>query len=158
MNAVARLIPVASVIFLVGTMTCTAGCSDETAVDPTSEDDLSAANRASLIAKVKAAYEDSVHNQRAEVLPGAANVDPSKLRWEAASAWRQFQDNFEAYGFGEPSVQVAKVDRFTVYIVDGIVSDTGDEVGFYDSRGKKLASAYTGQGERPNENGVDWWE
>ena len=28
----------------------------------------------------------------------------------------------------------------------------------YDSRGKKLCAAYTGQGESPNANGVDWWE
>ncbi len=161
MSSFARRIWIVSAIFVVGTMTCVTGCSADAAdAEPTAaaEVDLSATKRAALTAQVKAAYEDSVKNERQEILPGAADVSSSRLCGAAASAYRQYMGNLESYGYGDPTIQVARVGGYTVYIVGGIVSDTGEEMGFYDSRGKKLCASYTGQGQQLNANGVDWWE
>jgi hypothetical protein len=54
------------------------------------------------------------------------------------------------------TAEVGTFQGQTIYYVAGILSDTGNEAGFYDASGNILAVAYTGQGEQDGPGGVDW--
>jgi hypothetical protein len=139
-----------------------AGCGGAAAStapdDDTTTSDLSAGDRQSLIAKIKAEYEQSVVHNRSAVLPGAKNYDPTKLTHHAHTAYEEYE-SVTASGLinsGPPVVKTATVSGRKILFVQGDVSDTGTEYGFYDSKGALLALAYSGQGEHPDPNGVDW--
>ena len=111
-----------------------------------------------LTGKVKAAYEQSVKTSQKYWLPGEQAVTEDKLPGTAKTDFANDADRSKGYGYGYPDARVATVDGETVYAISGIVSDTGDIVGFYDANGDELCEAYSGQGENPNANGVDWWK
>jgi hypothetical protein len=130
--------------------------SDPGTADVT-ESDLTAEASKVLTDKVKAAYEDAVSHNRSYWLPGEKPFDGNKLHGAARAAFKQNAATSKDYGYGYPEVRVAVVSGRTVYAISGIVSDTGDILGFYPATGKELCEAYSGQGEQPNANGVDWW-
>ena len=142
-------------------MTFAIGCgtSAEGGAQATASD-LTAANttKATLTDKVKAAYEASVKDKKAYWLPGEKGIDGSKLPGVAKADFGNDADTSTGYGYGYPEARVATVDGQTIYAISGIVSDTGDILGFYDANGDELCEAYSGQGEQPNANGVDWWK
>ena len=113
---------------------------------------------ATLTDKVKAAYEESVTKQRPEWLPGEKPISRDELPGTAKTDFDNDAETSEGYGYGYPEARVATVDGQTVYAISGIVSDTGDILGFYDANGDELCEAYSGQGEQPNAGGVDWWK
>jgi hypothetical protein len=153
--------PLAVTIFFAVTTLYAAGCAAETAPAESqaveaADADLTAAQSATLTSKVKAAYEDSVKNRRSFWLPGEKAFPSNKLRGDALTAFKQDAETSKGYSYGYPEVRSALVGGRTVYAISGIVSDTGDILGFYDSKGNELCEAYSGQGEHPNANGVDW--
>lgn len=112
-----------------------------------------------LTDKVKAAYEASVKDGKAYWLPGETPVaSPDELPGTAKVDFENDAETSKGYGYGYPEARVATVDGQTIYAISGIVSDTGDILGFYDANGDELCEAYSGQGEQPNANGVDWWK
>ncbi|MFO0670485.1 MAG: hypothetical protein U0235_12795 [Polyangiaceae bacterium] len=154
-SVLAGLFAIVAMTFIPG---CGAAATDAEAAD-TSDDEgaLTAAQSKALTEKVKAAYEASVTGQKSYWLPGEQVVSGDELRGSAKAAFKHNASVSKGYGYGYPEVRKATVDGAIVYAISGIVSDTGDILGFYPARGKELCEAYSGQGENPNANGVDWW-
>lgn len=151
---------VIAAVFAAFSAVCVAGCSapaDDAADETSDEGALTASQAKALTAKVKAAYEDAVKNEKSYWLPGETVVSGDVLRGSAKAAFKHNASVSKDYGYGYPEVRMATIDGAVVYAISGIVSDTGDILGFYPARGKELCEAYSGQGENPNANGVDWW-
>ncbi len=63
----------------------------------------------------------------------------------------QFAATSKDYGYGAPSVGVLKINNsLSVYAVNGIVSDTGDETHFFTMKGHPIIGIYAGQGGGPD--------
>ena len=165
MRALDRTLSVLGGLFLVISFTLLAGCasnsdggSQASSADLTAVTDAAAPTAATLTDKVKAAYEDSVKNKKGYWIAGETGIAGDKLPGTAAADFANDADTSQGYGYGYPAARVATVDGKTIYAISGIVSDTGDILGFYDAKGNELCEAYSGQGEQPNANGVDWWK
>ncbi len=163
MRALDRTLSSLGGLFLaLSVVTGCAGTSDggaqASAADLTANADAAAPPAITLTGKVKAAYEDAVKNKKAYWLVGETGISGDQLPGAAKSDFANDADTSQGYGYGSPEARVATVDGQTIYAISGIVSDTGNILGFYDADGKELCEAYTGQGEQPGANGVDWWK
>jgi hypothetical protein len=129
--------------------------SSDPAGPDSEEGDITAVSPA-LIARIRTAYEQTVKRSTdLKVFPGEKSVDPKTLKGEARQDYNEYEDVHKDGGL-TPIAKVATVSGTKIYMVFGSLSDTGDQFGFYDAHGKALALAYSGQGEHPNANGVDW--
>jgi len=80
-------------------------------------------------------------------------IATSKVPRAVHGAERQYIQNSKGYGFGDPEVRKAVLPSGTIYIVSGILSDTGNEVKVFSDRGELLATGYQGQG---SSNAISW--
>ncbi len=78
-------------------------------------------------------------------------ADFGELPGNVRGDFDRFARTAKDYGYGYPSVGVLKVnDELSVYAVNGIVSDTGDETHFYTLSGHPIIGIYAGQGGGPD--------
>ncbi len=86
--------------------------------------------------------------------PTGKNVPESQfanLPGNVRADFNRFARTSKGYGYGYPSVGVVKVNEsLSVYAVNGIVSDTGDETHFYTMSGHYIIGIYAGQGGGPD--------
>jgi hypothetical protein len=143
-----------------------AGCAAQAEPSPAGtpgevadEADLTAANKKALTAAVRAAYEKLAQDPgNDKVFADEKPASPKALARDALAAYSEYDrtTNEGLINNGPPVAKVGHVNGFKVFFVSGDVSDTGSYAGFYDSKGNTLAVAYSGQGEHPNAQGVDW--
>ena len=160
MSALDRTFPALGGLLLALSLTFAAGCgaSADSGTQASAADLSQVTTPTTLTDKVKAAYEQSLKTNQKYWLPGEQGVTVDKLPGAAKTDFDGDADTSTGYGYGYPEARVATVDGQTVYAISGIVSDTGNILGFYDANGTELCEAYSGQGEQPNAGGVDWWK
>jgi hypothetical protein len=110
---------------------------------------------------IKNAYEKLKSNTDIDhVFANETDASPSELSGEALRAFSEYvanADNGTRNDFNGAFIKSAVLPTGQkIFIVAGDVSDTGSQVGFYDSNGALLKLAYMGQGAHPNAKGVDW--
>jgi hypothetical protein len=114
--------------------------------------------QAVLVAAVKTAFEKATDGASGTIFKGEKKASLASLPPAARVAYKGYERTTKQglINNGPPFAKVAEVNGQKVFVVGGDLSDSGSEVGFYDAKGALLARAYSGQGEHPNANGVDW--